>query len=124
MGAITNESQLTGADIGRIDLFPIFSVIDLPADLPDELVSSLAEVKVRGRRLGLRRLSEDEVERVPRRGGGPGRAKGGGADPGGGDGKPRERPSGPKDKKKHRKGPGAPKGKKPKRSPSKPPWFR
>ncbi|MCL4171334.1 UNVERIFIED_CONTAM: hypothetical protein GTU68_021476, partial [Idotea baltica] len=53
VGAITNEANLTNADIGRIKLFDKFSTIDLPADLPEDMVTHLAGLFVSGQQLQL-----------------------------------------------------------------------
>lgn len=53
VGAITNEAGLTNADIGHIKLFDRFSTVDLPADLPPDLVEHLAAVYVNGKQLKL-----------------------------------------------------------------------
>ena len=51
VGAITNEVGLTSKDIGRIEIFDRESLVDLPADLPPEIVSDLGRVRVCGQRL-------------------------------------------------------------------------
>jgi len=54
VGAITNEAQLSSADIGAIRLFHDFSLVDLPADLPPETLRLLQGVWVCGQQLKLR----------------------------------------------------------------------
>ena len=53
VGAITNEAGLTNADIGYIKLFDRFSTVDLPADLPPDVIEHLATVFVNGKQLRL-----------------------------------------------------------------------
>ncbi len=53
VGAITNEAQLSSADIGAIRLFHDFSLVDLPADLPPQTVRLLQGVWVCGQQLKL-----------------------------------------------------------------------
>ncbi|MEJ2201778.1 MAG: DEAD/DEAH box helicase [Desulfuromonadaceae bacterium] len=53
VGAITNEAQLGGNDIGQIKLHDAFSLIDLPADLSRETVRLLKDVWVCGQQLQL-----------------------------------------------------------------------
>jgi len=53
VGAITNETDLTGGDIGQIEIFATYSTIDLPAGIRHELFQALKKVRVRGQRLRL-----------------------------------------------------------------------
>ena len=56
VGAIANEISLESRHIGRIDIFPDFSLVDLPETLPSAALSHLKKVRVAGRPLA---LSED-----------------------------------------------------------------
>lgn len=56
VGAIANEAGLDAQDIGRIELFDTFSVIDLPEGLPKDLFKHLKGVWVCGQKLGLSRF--------------------------------------------------------------------
>lgn len=56
VGAIANEAGLDASRIGRIDIQPTFSVVDLPADLEPALLEHLATVRVAGQAL---RISPD-----------------------------------------------------------------
>ena len=49
VGTITNEANLSGRQIGAIKLFNTFSLVDLPDDLPAELVGRLQKVPICGR---------------------------------------------------------------------------
>lgn len=51
VGALANEVGLEPAEIGKIRLFPYFGLVDLPQNLPEEIVDVLKNVYVRGRRL-------------------------------------------------------------------------
>lgn len=51
VGAITNEADLSNADIGRIRIQDRYSTIDLPANLPEDIINHLAGVYVSGRPL-------------------------------------------------------------------------
>lgn len=51
VGAVTNEANLNNGDIGRINIFDRFSTIDLPSDLPQDLIDHLKHVYVSGQRL-------------------------------------------------------------------------
>jgi ATP-dependent RNA helicase DeaD len=51
VGAITNEANLSGRHIGAIKLFNTFSLVELPDDLPAEVISRLQRVAVCGQPL-------------------------------------------------------------------------
>jgi ATP-dependent RNA helicase DeaD len=51
VGAIANEAGLEGRYIGRIDIQDDHSIVDLPKDMPREVVSHLKRVFVRGQAL-------------------------------------------------------------------------
>jgi len=51
VGAIANEAGLTGGDIGNIAIFDTFSLVDLPAGLPPEILDTLKKTRVCGRPL-------------------------------------------------------------------------
>ncbi len=73
VGTITGETALTGGSIGRIDIHRDFTVIDLPADLDQATVDLMASLEVRRNRLRMRRLSKEELAKLPQKGrGGPG----------------------------------------------------
>jgi len=58
VGAIANEAKIESRYIGSIDIHDEHSTVDLPADMPRELLDHLKGVWVCARRLGLRRLGE------------------------------------------------------------------
>lgn len=51
VGAIANEVQLNREQIGHIRLFELFSTVELPTDLPKELLAHLKKVRVKSQRL-------------------------------------------------------------------------
>lgn len=53
VGAIANEAGLDNQHIGRINIGPESSTVDLPADLPREVLQHLKQVWVCGQRLNL-----------------------------------------------------------------------
>lgn len=54
VGAITNEGGIHGSEIGRIDIFPTFSLVDILVELSPEEQRTLARIKIAGRALRLR----------------------------------------------------------------------
>ncbi|WP_320821205.1 DEAD/DEAH box helicase [Thalassolituus sp.] len=90
VGAIANEADLESRFIGHIEIFENYSVIDLPAGMPEPVMNTLRKARVCGRPLSIKTYKESEIPEStgrsapPRRAGGPG--KPGGA---GGRGKPR-----------------------------------
>jgi ATP-dependent RNA helicase DeaD len=55
VGAVANEAGLDGSDIGRIDILPDHTLIDLPKDMPQEIFRHLQKVRVAGRPLRISR---------------------------------------------------------------------
>ena len=51
VGAIANEGGFQNGEIGRVKLFDSYSIVDLPANLPDDLMDVLRNVSVSGQRL-------------------------------------------------------------------------
>ncbi len=94
VGAIANEAGLESRFIGRIDIHDEHSVLDLPADMPSELLQHLKKVWVSGQQLQMRKVEAGE-ESAPRAFK-PKFARPGGSKPAG------DRP--------HRAGPGKPRG--------------
>ncbi|MCY1054806.1 DEAD/DEAH box helicase [Nannocystis sp. SCPEA4] len=58
VGAIANEARLTSKQIGRIEIFKEYTMVELPAELPDELLAHLKKVWVAGGQLGITRDGE------------------------------------------------------------------
>ncbi len=103
VGAIANEAGLESRFIGRIDIHDGFSLLDLPVDMPQDVLSHLKKVWVSGQQLQMRRLEAGEDSSPAPRSfkprfdkGGPRRGPGG---PGGNDRPPRRdgfKPRGPR----------------------------
>jgi ATP-dependent RNA helicase DeaD len=64
VGALANEGGLSREDFGRIDIKPGFSLVELPADLPAETLTALADTRISG---VLINLKPDRFERPARR---------------------------------------------------------
>jgi ATP-dependent RNA helicase DeaD len=54
VGAIANEGGLSREDFGHIKIFPDFSLVDLPADLPRDVVDRLVATRVSGKLIELK----------------------------------------------------------------------
>lgn len=54
VGALTGEGGLTGKDVGKIDIFGSFALVDLPGGLTPEVIDRLARTRVAGRPLRIR----------------------------------------------------------------------
>lgn len=65
VGAIANEAGLESRYIGRIDIQDNYSIVDLPAEMPRELLSHLKKVWVSGQQLNMRKLEEGEAAAPP-----------------------------------------------------------
>jgi DbpA RNA binding domain. len=59
LGAILNEGGLARDAIGRIQVRDSFSLIELPEDGLEKLLSKLKDTRVAGKQLKLRRYRED-----------------------------------------------------------------
>ncbi|WP_034298156.1 DbpA RNA binding domain-containing protein [Herbaspirillum sp. RV1423] len=55
VGAIANEAGMDSKHIGRIEIFDDYSVLDLPDDMPDDLIDHLKLVRVAGQQLQISR---------------------------------------------------------------------
>ena len=79
VGALANEGGLRREDFGRIDIRPDFSLVELPADLPDDALNRLSGTRIGGKLIEMRRdtggparrgssdRDGDRRERKPRR---------------------------------------------------------
>ena len=54
VGALTGEGGLTGKDVGKIDIFGSFALVDIPGGLSPEVVDRLSRTRVAGRPLRIR----------------------------------------------------------------------
>jgi len=70
VGAIANEAGMDAKHIGRIEIFDDHSVLDLPGDMPDDLLQHLKKVWVAGQQLKISVTDERppmlRAERGPR----------------------------------------------------------
>jgi ATP-dependent RNA helicase DeaD len=58
VGAIANEANIDAKFIGRIEIYDDFTMLDLPADLPNDLLAHLKKVWVAGQTLNITRDGE------------------------------------------------------------------
>jgi ATP-dependent RNA helicase DeaD len=61
VGALANEGGLSREDFGHIDIRPDFSIVELPADLPADVLDKLTDTRISGK------LIEIKPDRAPRR---------------------------------------------------------
>ncbi|MCX6502236.1 MAG: DEAD/DEAH box helicase [Microbacterium sp.] len=54
VGALANEGGLKREDFGQIDIRPDFSLVELPADLPNDVLDRLSGTRISGRLIELR----------------------------------------------------------------------
>lgn len=55
VGAITNEAGVAGRVIGAIDIADLFSLVEVPEDSANEIISALKGATIRGQRVTVRR---------------------------------------------------------------------
>ncbi|MEU8243516.1 DEAD/DEAH box helicase [Actinoplanes missouriensis] len=55
VGAITGETRLSGRDIGAIEIADRFSLVEVPADAAEEVITALRHASIRGRKVLARR---------------------------------------------------------------------
>jgi ATP-dependent RNA helicase DeaD len=55
VGAIANEAGLSGGDIGAIQIADGFSLVDVPAEAADRVISALRGATIRGQKVNVRR---------------------------------------------------------------------
>ncbi|MES2902408.1 MAG: DEAD/DEAH box helicase [Pseudomonadota bacterium] len=73
VGAIANEANIDSKFIGRIEIYDDYSTLDLPADMPPEMIDHLKGVWVAGQQLNITR----DGEAVPAKKAAPGPKKAG-----------------------------------------------
>lgn len=54
VGALTNEGGLTGKDLGKIDIFPSFSLVEISRELTPEAFERISRARVAGKPLRIR----------------------------------------------------------------------
>lgn len=57
VGALTNEGGLNGKDLGKIDIFPSFSLVDIVPNLDEDTLARIGRARVSGRPL---RITKDQ----------------------------------------------------------------
>ncbi|MCI7550712.1 MAG: DEAD/DEAH box helicase [Actinomycetaceae bacterium] len=75
VGAITNEGGIAGSQLGRIDIFPTFSLVELRDELDERTQRKIARASVKGRALRIardkgpssRHFGDSDEYRGPRR---------------------------------------------------------
>jgi ATP-dependent RNA helicase DeaD len=80
VGALANEGGIDSKHIGQINLYDVFSTVELPADMPADLMEHLGGMRIRSKQLRIRPYHEEgdsgfqpprprqfEDERPPRR---------------------------------------------------------
>jgi ATP-dependent RNA helicase DeaD len=65
VGAIANEGGIASRDIGRIEIYDDYSTLDMPADLPQDLLDHLKKIWVAGQQLQITRDGEPLPEKKP-----------------------------------------------------------
>jgi ATP-dependent RNA helicase DeaD len=65
VGAIANEAGIDSKYIGRIEIYDDYSMLDLPSDLPPDLVEHLKKVWVAGQQLNITRDGEVPAVKKP-----------------------------------------------------------
>lgn len=55
VGAIANESSLSGGEVGAIEITDRFSLVEVPEHAADEVIESLRSTSLRGKRPTIRR---------------------------------------------------------------------
>ena len=59
VGAIANEVDLESSYIGRIEIYPAFTTVDLPEGMPKEIFQHLKQVRVAGKPMNISRFTEE-----------------------------------------------------------------
>ncbi|CAN5275158.1 hypothetical protein BH09ACT3_BH09ACT3_14950 [soil metagenome] len=54
VGALANEGGLSRGDFGAIQIRPDFSLVELPANLPNEVLDRLKDTRISGQLIELR----------------------------------------------------------------------
>jgi len=66
VGAIANETRLTGRDIGAVRIQDHYSVVEIPASAEDEVIVSLGRTLIRGRKATVRRFDASRAPQAPK----------------------------------------------------------
>jgi ATP-dependent RNA helicase DeaD len=65
VGAITGETRLSGRDIGGIEITDQFTLVEVPQDAVDEVVSALRATTLKGKKVVVRRDAQERRDRQP-----------------------------------------------------------
>jgi ATP-dependent RNA helicase DeaD len=65
VGAIANEANIDSKHIGRIDIYDDYTVLDLPEDLPKDMLAHLKSVRVAGQALNI--APDGEASSAPKK---------------------------------------------------------
>ena len=68
VGALTNEGGLSGKDLGKIDIFPSFSLVDIATPLDNDTIDKISRARVAGKALRIKLDEGPAVSRGPRAG--------------------------------------------------------
>lgn len=68
VGALTNEGGLSGKDLGKIDIFPSFSLVDIATPLDNDTIDKISRARVAGKALRIKLDEGPAVSRGPRGG--------------------------------------------------------
>jgi ATP-dependent RNA helicase DeaD len=63
VGAIANETHLSGRDIGAIEIADRFTLVEIPEEAAEDVIASLKQTTIKGKRVPVRRERERERER-------------------------------------------------------------
>ena len=64
VGAITNEAGIESDFIGKIKIYDDYSTVDLPEDIPPDLLRHLKNIRISGQKINISKMSEtdDHIE--------------------------------------------------------------
>ena len=55
IGAIANEAGLSSRDLGIVQIADRFSIVEVPAEAADEVITAMRRTSLRGQRVSVRR---------------------------------------------------------------------
>ena len=58
VGALVNEADIEKSSIGRIQLFDDFCVVQMPVGMPDNLLSHLKTIRIRGQAIAIEAIDD------------------------------------------------------------------
>ena len=67
VGAIANEAGVPGREIGAIDIYDRFSLVDVPARFQRQIIDKMSGATLRGRSLEIKIAGRDQAAREPER---------------------------------------------------------